>query len=33
VGYKVPVANEILDALPKTGPDKIDKIAHKGQRG
>ena len=33
VGYKVPVAIEFLDALPKTGPGKIDKIALKGQRG
>ena len=32
VGYKVPVAIQFLDALPKTGPGKIDKIALKGQR-
>jgi long-chain acyl-CoA synthetase len=32
VEYKVPVAIEILDALPKTGPGKIDKLALKGQR-
>ncbi len=32
VGYKVPIAIEFLDALPKTGPAKIDKIALKGQR-
>jgi long-chain acyl-CoA synthetase len=32
VDYKVPVAIEILDALPKTGPGKIDKLALKGAR-
>jgi long-chain acyl-CoA synthetase len=30
--YKVPVAVAILDALPKTGPAKIDKLALKGLR-
>ena len=30
--YKVPVAIEFLDALPKTGPGKIDKLALKGLR-
>jgi long-chain acyl-CoA synthetase len=33
VDYKVPVAIEILDSLPKTGPGKIDKLALKGERG
>jgi long-chain acyl-CoA synthetase len=32
VGYKVPVAIEFLDALPKTGPVKIDKLALRGLR-
>ena len=32
VGDKVPVAIEFLDALPKTGPAKIDKIALKDQQ-
>jgi long-chain acyl-CoA synthetase len=33
VKYKVPVSIDFLDALPKTGVNKIDKLKLKGQRG
>jgi acyl-CoA synthetase (AMP-forming)/AMP-acid ligase II len=32
VGYKLPRAIEFLDALPKTGPGKIDKLKLRGLR-
>jgi len=33
VDYKIPRRIEFLDALPKTGPGKIDKLKLRGLRG